>query len=274
MKMKNLKKCKKVLSMILVCIILGMLSAGCGASHKDWEDIESKGEMIIGVTPNPPMNYQDDNSNWTLGFDTEFAIAVCEILGVTAKFIEIDWNSKEAELKAKNIDCVWNGMTITEQRAKEMDISTPYMNNRPAIVVRTEDVEKYQSADDLTGVALVAEGGSTLEECVHAQDIFKNATFTPVDKQITGMMEVLAGTSDMTVVDYTLAADQITRGGDFAGLSIIDKNFPSEQYGIAFRKNSPVTLEKVNDAIFQLQQSGKFQEIGEKYGLSDLLIFG
>ena len=267
-----MKKYTKILAFILTGLMLVTVLAGCTASHKDWEEIGPKGEMIIGVTPNPPMNYQDANGDYTLGFDTEFAEAVCEILGVKAKFIEIEWSAKEAELKAKNIDAVWNGMTITEQRAKEMDISTPYMNNRPVIVVRAADKDKYQSADDLSGVALVAESGSTLEECVKGQAIFNNANYTPVDKQITGMMEVLSGTADMTVVDGTLAADKIKEGSDFAGLAVIDKNFPSEEYGIAFRKGSPDTLKKVNDAIKQLKDDGTLQQIANKYGLGDLLI--
>jgi polar amino acid transport system substrate-binding protein len=267
-----MKKHAKILALVLSGLTALAVLAGCGASHKDWEEIGPKGEMIIGVTPNAPMNYQDENGDYTLGFDTEFAEAVCEILEVKAKFLEIDWNSKEAELKSKNIDAVWNGMTITEQRAKEMDISTPYMNNRPVIVVRAADLDKYQSADDLTGVALVAESGSTLEECVNAQTIFAKADYTPVDKQLTGLMEVLAGTADMTVVDGTLAAEEIKAGSDFAALAIIDKNFPSEEYGIAFRKNSPETLKKVNDAIKQLKDDGTLQAIADKYGLGLLLI--
>jgi polar amino acid transport system substrate-binding protein len=84
-------------------------------------------------------------------------------------------------------------------------------------------------------------------------------------------MEVLAGTADMTVIDYTMAADQLKEGSDFSSLAIIDKNFPSEEYGIAFRKNSPETLKKVNDAIKQLKDSGKLQEIADKYGVGALL---
>jgi polar amino acid transport system substrate-binding protein len=262
----------KIIALVLSGLMMLTILAGCGASHKDWEDIGPNGEMIIGVTPNPPMNYQDETGAWTLGFDTEFAEAVCEILGVSAKFVEIDWTAKETELKAKNIDAVWNGMTITPERAKEMDISTPYMNNRPVIVVRAGDFDTYRSADDLAGVVLVAESGSTLEECVNEQAIFANAAYTPVDTQIKGMMEVLAGTADMTVVDGTLAADKIKEGSDFMGLVIIDKNFPSEEYGIAFRKNSPDTLKKVNDAIKALKDDGTLSALADKYGLGNLLI--
>ena len=101
----------------------------------DWEYIKGKGEIIIGMTIFEPMNYYDDN-NKLIGFETEFATAVCEILGVKAKFQEIDWNAKETELKAKNIDCIWNGMTITEERAENMSISIPYMDNKQVMVVK------------------------------------------------------------------------------------------------------------------------------------------
>lgn len=267
-----MKKHKKIIALVLSGLMMAAVLAGCGASHKDWEEIGPKGEMIIGVTPNPPMNYQDANGDYTLGFDTEFAEAVCGLLGVKAKFVEIDWDSKETELKSKNIDAIWNGMTITGERAKAMDISAAYMKNRPVIVVRAGDLDKYQAASDLSGVALVAESGSTLEECVNEQSIFANADYTPVDAQITGMMEVLAGTADMTVVDGTLAADKIKEGSDFSGLAIIDKNFPSEEYGIAFRKNSPDTLKKVNDAIKALKDDGTLAALADKYGLGSLLI--
>ena len=95
--------------------------------------IKAKGEMIIGITLFAPMNYYDDN-NELIGFETEFAKAVCEKLGVKAKFVEINWDSKEIELESKNIDCIWNGMTITEERLENMSISVPYMQNKQVMV--------------------------------------------------------------------------------------------------------------------------------------------
>ena len=266
-----MKNSKKILALALVCMMLAAVLAGCTASHKYWEDIESKGEMIIGVTPNPPMNYQDDEGKFTLGFDTEFAIAVCEILGVKAVFQEIVWESKEAELKAMNIDAVWNGMTITEERAKEMDISTPYMNNGQVLVVRAEDEEKYKSLN-LDGVKIVAEIGSTLEKTVQNHEIFEKADYTGVDKQITGLMEVKSGTADVTLVDLTLADESLKPGSDFEGLVYIEIEDLKEQFGIAFRKNSPDTLKKVNDAIKTLKDNGTLTEIAEKYDLAGLLV--
>ncbi|MBE7029049.1 MAG: transporter substrate-binding domain-containing protein [Ruminococcaceae bacterium] len=99
----------------------------------DLDYIKQKGELIIGITLFAPMNYNDENGK-LIGFETEFATAVCEKLGVTPKFVEINWNSKEIELNSKNIDCIWNGMTITPERQENMSISVPYMQNKQVMV--------------------------------------------------------------------------------------------------------------------------------------------
>ena len=105
------------------------------ATDSDWSYIKNKGELIIGITYFAPMNYEDENGE-LIGFETEFAKAVCEVLGVKAKFQEINWSAKETELAAKNIDCIWNGMTITEEREENMSITIPYMQNKQVMIVK------------------------------------------------------------------------------------------------------------------------------------------
>ena len=95
----------------------------------------NKGELIIGITYFAPMNYMDDNGQ-LVGFETEFATAVCDKLGLTPKFQEISWNAKETELAAKNIDCIWNGMTINDERKENMSITIPYMQNKQVKIVK------------------------------------------------------------------------------------------------------------------------------------------
>ncbi len=104
-------------------------------TDSDWEYIKNKGELVIGITYFAPMNYKNDAGE-LVGFETEFAKAVCEVLGVEAKFQEISWSAKETELAAKNIDCIWNGMTITEERATNMSVTIPYMANKQVMVVK------------------------------------------------------------------------------------------------------------------------------------------
>ena len=105
------------------------------AKDSDWAYIQEKGELIIGITYFAPMNYKNDAGE-LVGFETEFAKAVCEVLGVKAKFQEINWSAKETELAAKNIDCIWNGMTITDERKEAMSITIPYMTNKQVMVVK------------------------------------------------------------------------------------------------------------------------------------------
>lgn len=104
-------------------------------ADSDYKYVMDKGELVIGITYFAPMNYENEDGE-LVGFETEFAKAVCEKLGVKAKFQEISWAAKETELAAKNIDCIWNGMTITPEREENMSISIPYMQNKQVKVVK------------------------------------------------------------------------------------------------------------------------------------------
>lgn len=106
-------------------------------TDSDYEYITKKGKLIIGITYFAPMNYLDENEELT-GFETEFAKAVCAKLGVEPVFQEINWAAKETELAAKNIDCIWNGMTITPERAENMSCSIPYMANKQVKIVKSK----------------------------------------------------------------------------------------------------------------------------------------
>ena len=120
---------KKILAIMLALTFIFALSACGEIEGSDKEYITEKGELVVGITYFAPMNYLDDDNKLT-GFETDFATAVCEELGLKVKFQEISWDAKETELSSKNIDCIWNGMTITEEREANMSISQPYMQNK------------------------------------------------------------------------------------------------------------------------------------------------
>ena len=149
-------KKKKLLSVLLAGAMSASIFVGCGSSATDWDYISNKGELVIGVTYFEPMNYLDADGKLT-GFETEFAEAVCEKMGVTPKFQKIDWDSKEVELNSKTIDCIWNGLTIDDDRKSTMDISTPYMENKQVMVAKSDVADKIKSADDLKDKTVVAE---------------------------------------------------------------------------------------------------------------------
>ena len=245
-------------------------AATADSAGEDWTYLESKGNLVIGITYFEPMNYMDENNELT-GFETDFAKAVCEELKLEPKFQEIDWDSKEIELKTKSIDCIWNGLTITPERQENMDISVPYMENKQVMVCNKDKVAQF--AESVEGASVVAESGSAGEDVAKEDEFFKGADYQPVQSQSTALLEVKAGTADIAIIDFVMSKGTLREDSDFADLAVVEeKTFSPEQYGIALRKNSAVTLEKLNAAIKAVNDSGKLKEIADKYNLADLLI--
>ena len=182
-------KKKKLLSLLLAGAMSASIFVGCGSSATDWDYISNKGEFVIGVTYFEPMNYLDADGKLT-GFETEFAEAVCEKMGVTPKFQKIDWDSKEVELNSKTIDCIWNGLTIDDDRKTTMDISTPYMENKQVMVAKSDVADKIKSADDLKDKTVVAEKKSAGETVAQTDEFFSSAKYVSVDAQAKALLEV------------------------------------------------------------------------------------
>jgi len=249
----------------LATSLLGLVSCGGGNTE----------ELIVGITYYSPMNYKDAEGK-LVGFETEFAEAVCAELGMTAKFQVIDWEAKVTELNAKNIDCIWNGMTIDDDRKAAMGISTPYMKNKQVLVVKAENAADYTADTDLTGKSLVAEKGSAGENAMETDGYLNKADYTPVTTQTNALMEVASGTADACVIDYVAALGSIGEGTDYEDLVVVEGlSFGAEeQYGIAFRKGDTELLARVNDAIDKLADNGTLKAIAEKYKLEDYLLVG
>ncbi|MCH5316037.1 MAG: transporter substrate-binding domain-containing protein [Eubacterium sp.] len=271
---------KKALSIVLAVVmaltVVGIFAA-CSKENNttdsDLAYIQEKGNLIIGITYFKPMDYIDKNGEIT-GFEVEFGKAVCEKLGVTPEFQEIKWESKENELVAKSIDCIWNGLTITDDRKATMSITNPYMNNKQIIICKAENADAFSIAGGLAGKTVVAEQESAGEEVIldkQYADFFGDANYVAVDSMKSAMMEVKAGTADAAVIDYVTGIGSLGEDSDYADLVIAEKSFADEQYGIAFRKGSDVTAE-VNKAIQELVADGTLQKIAEKYNLGEQLV--
>ncbi len=272
---------KKIIALIVAVLMVVMCFAFAACSGGTQDDttktesdlayIKDNGKMIIGYTEFAPMNYKDDDGN-LIGFETEFAKAVCAELGVEAEFQLIDWGAKETELKSKTIDCIWNGMTITAERQAEMEISTAYMANKQVLLVKAENADKYLTAEDLAGANIVAEIESAGESVAKEDEFFANAKYTAVDSQAKALMEVASGVADGCVVDYVLSIGMIGEGTDYEDLVVVDElAFADEEYGIAFRKGAD-TCAAVNEAISKLVANGELAKIAEKYKLTEQII--
>ena len=241
-------------------------SAAASASEtaaSDLDYIKEKGKMVIGYTVYEPMNYTDADGNFT-GFDTELATAVCEKLGVEPEFVEINWDTKVVELDAKSIDCIWNGMTLTDDIMANTATTKAYAKNAQVVVVK--DDTDYSSTADLVGKTVVAEAGSAGEAAIEGDENLAQADYVSKSVQTDCLMEVAAGTADAAVLDLTLANAMIGEGTDYASLKIVDE-LNAEEYGVAFRKGSD-TAAAVDAAFDELKADGTMQALADKYDLA------
>ena len=238
-------------------------SAASASADSDLAYIQGKGKMVIGYTVYAPMNYTDDEGNFT-GFDTELATAVCEKLGVEPEFVEINWDTKVVELDAKSIDCIWNGMTLTEDIMANTATTKAYAKNAQVVVVK--DGTDYTSTADLADKTVVAEAGSAGEAAIQGDENLSKADYVSKSVQTDCLMEVAAGTADAAVLDLTLAKAMIGAGTDYAGLKIVDE-LNAEEYGVAFRKGSDAAA-AVDAAFDELKADGTMQALADKYDLA------
>ena len=236
-------------------------AAETAASDLDY--IKEKGKMVIGYTVYEPMNYTDADGNFT-GFDTELATAVCEKLGVEPEFVEINWDTKVVELDAKSIDCIWNGMTLTDDIMANTATTKAYAKNAQVVVVK--DGTDYSSTADLVGKTVVAEAGSAGEAAIEGDENLAQADYVSKSVQTDCLMEVAAGTADAAVLDLTLANAMIGEGTDYASLKIVDE-LNAEEYGVAFRKDSDAAA-AVDAAFDELKADGTMQALADKYDLA------
>ena len=227
--------------------------------------VKEKGTLVVGITNFEPMDYKDESGEW-VGFDADLARQFAEELGVEIEFVEIDWDNKILELEGKTIDCVWNGMTLTEEVTSSMECTDAYLENAQVVVVPADVADQYQDEESLADLNFAAEAGSAGEEELEAREL----NVTPVTAQADALMEVAAGTSDAAVIDLLMATAMIGEGTSYSDLTYT-VHLNSEEYGVGFRKGSDLAAQ-LNDFFAGAYEDGTIQELAEKYGVQDMLV--
>ena len=256
---------KKIAAMILALVLALSVMVASAEGTSDKQYVLDKGVLVVGITDFAPMDYKDENCEW-IGFDADVAKAFAASLGVKVEFIEIDWDNKILELDAKAVDCIWNGMTLTDAVLSAMECSNPYMNNAQVVVVPADKAEQYQTVESLAGLTFAVEAGSAGEAEVNALGL----NCTPVTAQADALMEVAAGTSDAAVIDALMAAAMIGEGTSYANLTYT-VGLNSEEYGVGFRKGSDLAAE-LNAFLVQYATDGELAKVAETYKVQAALI--
>ena len=267
---------KKLFALLLVLLVSLSLFAK-GSKEATTEDlslkkIQDKGQFILGLDDSfPPMGYRDENGE-IVGFDIDCAKEVCSRLGVKLICQPIDWAAKEQELATYNIDCIWNGFTITPERLENLTFSDPYVKNAQVCVVKSNS--PVNTLADLKGKNVGVQAGSSAQDAISDTEGFEASLKSVVEfkDNLTALMDLEIGGVDAVVMDLLVANDNINRSGkDFR---IISESLVAEEYGIGFRKGDVALRDAVQNALNDMAKDGTLAEIATKWFGADITVVG
>lgn len=264
---------KRRMAFLVLAVTAIMVLTACGsAQDKSWDKVKEKGEFVLGLDDSfPPMGFRDENHK-IVGFDVDAAQEICDRLKITLKLQPVDWVAKETELNTGNIDCIWNGFTITEERKKEVLFSKPYMNNRQVLVVMADS--SFQKLGDFEGKTLALQGGSSASDALDNSKDFKEKLnkVIELDDNMLALMDLKNGGVDVVLMDEVVAGYNIEMQGE--SFRIIEESLGNEQFGIGFRKADIQLMEKFQETLEAMAKDGTLAKISEKWMGKDTTVVG
>ncbi|HZJ99321.1 MAG TPA: amino acid ABC transporter substrate-binding protein [Tissierellaceae bacterium] len=259
---------KKVNVFLVFLLGLTLIISGCSANDSSvdtWAEIEDRGSIIVGLDDTfVPMGFRDSNGN-LIGFDVDLATEAIGRLGMEIVFQPIDWNLKEQELDTGNIDLIWNGYSITDERLEKVNFTKPYLDNQQIIVaLSSSDIE---TKADLENRVVCTQNSSSALQAIEnsgAKDSFKDGDIILFDTYNEAFMDVEAGRADVVVADEVLAKYYISERGA-EKYKIVEGDFGDEEYGVGVRKGDKTLLDNLNKVLDEMKADGAAAKISEKW---------
>lgn len=270
---------KKILAALLASSMVLTAFAGCNKDNGTGEDkslqkVIDSGKLVMGLDDSfPPMGYRDEN-NEIVGFDIDCAKEVASRLGVELVVQPISWDSKEQELNTGNIDCIWNGMSVDDDRKAAMNLSEPYMNNRMILMVLGDSA--IQSKDELAGKKIGVQSGSTAQKIFEGSEFYNSIgkdNLIGFKDNVTACMDLEMGGIEALFLDEVVAYSFIVLNGkDYRLLDDGTLTDEAEEYAIGFRKNDQALRDAVQGKLSEMKADGTLAEISEKWFSKDVTI--
>ncbi|MCR4676534.1 MAG: amino acid ABC transporter substrate-binding protein [Sphaerochaetaceae bacterium] len=266
---------KKTITAIIMLLAAFVVFAAGVSEKKELtgvEYIKDKGTFVLGLDDSfPPMGYRDEN-NEIVGFDIDVAKEVCARLGVKLVCQPIDWNAKEQELSLKQIDCIWNGFTITPERKAAMAFTDAYLNNAQVVIVKNSS--SYKTLADLSGKKIGVQAASSSADAIADTPAFSSAIAGTVEfkDNLTALMDLEIGGCEAVVMDLLVANYAIQESGkDFR---ILEETLSSEEYGVGFRLADADLAAKVTDIMKEMAADGTMAKISTQWFGADITTIG
>jgi polar amino acid transport system substrate-binding protein len=261
---------KKIIALVLSLMMLTALTLTALAEDASVQAILDKGQLILGLDDSfPPMGFRNE-ANEIVGFDIDVAQEVCNRLGVELVKQPIDWSAKELELASGNIDCIWNGMSITPERQESMSMTFAYLNNAIEVYVKADS--GIAALADLAGKKVAVQTGSFAEEVINYEEYAEvKASLGELlgfDDYLTALLDLQAGGVDAVLMDRVVGEYKITGMGATdikAAFTLADDNF-----GVGFRKEDGALRDKVQSILIEMKKDGKLAEIATQWFGSDI----
>lgn len=267
---------KRLLALLTVLALMAAVFAGCAQKTATDPQTPAKDAgnrtFVLGLDASfPPMGFTDAKGD-IVGFDIDVAAEVCARLGWELKCQPIEWDAKEFELSSKNIDCIWNGFTMTDERKAALLFSDPYMENDQVIIVPENSAIKGSA--DLVGKKVGVQADSSGSEAVESNAELRAGLgeLVPFSDFLTALMDLEVGGVDALVADEILARYYIEKNNK--PLVILDEAIAAEEYGVGFRKDDAETQKAVNDAMSEMAKDGTLAAISEKWFTRDITTIG
>ena len=275
---------KKISLAVFAMMMVAMLAvfAGCSSSSdtnsgtadsgtaqdNSLQNVLDKGTLVLGLDDSfPPMGFRDENNN-IVGFDIDVATEVANRMGAELKLQPIEWSTKEMELNTGSVDCLWNGLSIDDERKQAMDLSEPYMTNRMVLVVLNDS--EYTDQASLAGKTIGVQNGSTAEKILEESDFSKTIGNTIGFKDnVTAFMELETKGIDAIFMDEVVANYAITsQNKDF---KVLEDGLTEEEYAVGFKKGNTALKNEVQKYIDEMKADGTMTQISEKWFGKDVV---
>lgn len=263
---------KKILVLVIVAMIVLLGATGCGKENDKvgLEAIKEKGTLVIGLDDNfPPMGFVDESGE-IVGFDIDLAKAVGEKIGVKVEFKPVEWDGIILSLINKDIDLIWNGLTITDERLEKIGFSEAYMANKQIVVVNGDS--SVNEFGDLKGKIIAAQLESSSAQAIDSNEEFKNSLsevkYYPTNTE--AFMDLQIGRVEALVVDEILGRYYIEKSE--SSFKVLDEDLGKELYGIGLRKEDESLKKEIDKLLVELKESGKAAEISKKWFGEDIVL--